>query len=357
MSKKKVALLFGGVSSEHEVSCMSVASVYENIDREKYDPQLLGITKGGEWFLYCGDIENVRQNKWTEDAKNLKRAFICPDRSVHGIMVEEGPTMFPHRIDAVFPVLHGRNGEDGSMQGLLEIAGIPYVGCRVLSSALCMDKDVCHAVLKNAGVPQVKWLTFMKGCDLGEAFRTVTAELGYPVFVKPANAGSSVGITKAKSEAELDTAFDLAFANDRKIIVEAAVKNPIEVECAVFGNGELTVGGPGEIVPADEFYSYDAKYFNAESKLYIPARLSEEKAEEIRETAKRAYRVLGCRGLTRVDFLVDRETGEVVLSEPNTLPGFTNISMYPKLMMAAGMSYKGLISGLIELAAEEFSEE
>ena len=136
MSKKKVALLFGGVSSEHEVSCMSVASVYENIDREKYDPQLLGITKCGEWFLYSGDIENVRQNKWTEDAKNLKRAFICPDRSVHGIMVEEGPTMFPHRIDAIFPVLHGRNGEDGSMQGLLEIAGIAYVGCRVLSSAL-----------------------------------------------------------------------------------------------------------------------------------------------------------------------------------------------------------------------------
>ena len=357
MSKKKVALLFGGVSSEHEVSCMSVASVYENIDREKYDPQLLGITKGGEWFLYSGDIENVRQNKWTEDAKNLKRAFICPDRSVHGIMVEEGPAMLPHRIDAVFPVLHGRNGEDGSMQGLLEIAGIPYVGCRVLSSALCMDKDVCHAVLKNAGVPHVKWLTFMKGCDLGEAFGAVTAELGYPVFVKPANAGSSVGITKVKSEAELGAAFALAFANDRKIIVEAAVKNPIEVECAVFGNGELTVGGPGEIVPADEFYSYDAKYFNAESKLYIPARLSEEKAEEIRETAKRAYRVLGCRGLTRVDFLVDRETGEVVLNEPNTLPGFTNISMYPKLMMAAGMSYKGLISRLIELAAEEFSEE
>ena len=224
MSKKKVALLFGGVSSEHEVSCMSVASVYENIDREKYDPQLLGITKGGEWFLYSGDIENVRQNKWTEDAKNLKRAFICPDRSVHGIMAEEGPTMFPHRIDAVFPVLHGRNGEDGSMQGLLEIAGIPYVGCRVLSSALCMDKDVCHAVLKNAGVPQVKWLTFMKGCDVEEAFDAVTAELGYPVFVKPANAGSSVGITKVKSEAELDAAFDLAFANDRKIIVEAAVR-------------------------------------------------------------------------------------------------------------------------------------
>ena len=357
MSKKKVVLLFGGVSSEHEVSCMSVASVYENIDREKYDPQLLGITKSGEWYLYSGDIENVRQNKWEEDKKNLKRAFICPDRSVHGLMAEEGPTMFPHRIDVVFPVLHGRNGEDGSMQGLLETAGIPYVGCRVLSSALCMDKDDSHAVLKNAGVPQVKWLTFMRGCDLGEAFRAVTAELGYPVFVKPANAGSSVGITKVKSEAELGGAFDLAFANDCKIIVEAAVKDPIEVECAVFGNRELSVGGPGEIVPADEFYSYDAKYFNAESKLYIPARLSDEKAAEIREMAKRAYQVLGCRGLTRVDFLVERETGAVVLNEPNTLPGFTNISMYPKLMMAAGMSYPGLISGLIELAISEFSEE
>lgn len=357
MSKKKVALLFGGVSSEHEVSCMSVSSVYENIDREKYDPQLLGITKSGEWFLYSGDIENICQNKWEEDKKNLKRAFICPDRSVHGMMVEEGPTMFPHRIDVVFPVLHGRNGEDGSMQGLLEIAGIPYVGCRVLSSALCMDKDVCHAVLKNAGVPQVKWLTFMRGCDLGEAFRTVSTELGYPVFVKPANAGSSVGITKAKSEAELSGAFDLAFANDCKIIVEAAVKDPIEVECAVFGNHKLSIGGPGEIVPADEFYSYDAKYFNAESKLYIPARLSDKKAAEIREMAKRAYQVLGCRGLTRVDFLVERETGAVVLNEPNTLPGFTNISMYPKLMMAAGMSYPDLISGLIELAVSEFSEE
>ena len=347
MSKKKVALLFGGVSSEHDVSCMSVASVYENIDREKYDPQLLGITKSGEWYLYSGDIENVRQNKWEEDKKNLKRAFICPDRSVHGMMVEEGPTMFPHRIDVVFPVLHGRNGEDGSMQGLLEIAGIPYVGCRVLSAALCMDKDVCHAVLKNAGVPQVKWLTFMRGCDLEHAFHAVSTELGYPVFVKPANAGSSVGITKAKSEAELGAAFDLAFANDCKIIVEAAV----------FGNRELSVGGPGEIVPADEFYSYDAKYFNAESKLYIPARLSDEKAAEIREMAKHAYQVLGCRGLTRVDFLVERETGAVVLNEPNTLPGFTNISMYPKLMMAAGMSYPDLISGLIELAVSEFSEE
>lgn len=357
MSKKKIALLFGGASSEHEVSCMSVASVAENIDKEKYEPLLLGITKEGEWYLYSGEIEKVRNNTWEEDKKHLKRAFICPDRSVHGIMVEEGPAMFPRRINAVFPVLHGRNGEDGSMQGLLEIAGIPYVGCRVLSSAMCMDKDICHAVLKNAGIPQVKWLTFMKDCNLEHAFDSVSTELGFPVFVKPANAGSSVGITKAKSREELSAAFELAFENDCKIIVEEAVKDPIEVECAVLGNRELSVGGPGEIVPADEFYSYDAKYYNAESKLYIPARLSDEKAEEIRKIAKQAYFVLGCRGLTRVDFLVERESGKVVLNEPNTLPGFTNISMYPKLMMAAGMSYSELITGLIELAEAEFSEE
>lgn len=357
MSKKIIALIFGGVSSEHEVSCMSVASVAENIDKEKYEPLLLGITKEGEWYLYSGEIEKVRNNTWEEDKKRLKRAFICPDRSVHGIMVEEGPAMFPRRINAVFPVLHGRNGEDGSMQGLLEIAGIPYVGCRVLSSAMCMDKDICHAVLKNAGIPQVKWLTFMKGCNLEHAFDSVSTELGFPVFVKPANAGSSVGITKAKSREELPAAFELAFENDCKIIVEEAVKDPIEVECAVFGNRELSVGGPGEIVPADEFYSYNAKYYNAESKLYIPARLSDEKAEEIRKIARQAYSVLGCRGLTRVDFLVERESGKVVLNEPNTLPGFTNISMYPKLMMAAGMSYSELITGLIELAEAEFSEE
>lgn len=357
MSKKTIALIFGGVSSEHEVSCMSVASVAENIDKEKYEPLLLGITKEGEWYLYSGEIEKIRNNTWEEDKKHLKRAFICPDRSVHGLMVEEGPAMFPRRINAVFPVLHGRNGEDGSMQGLLEIAGIPYVGCRVLSSAMCMDKGICHAVLKNAGIPQVKWLTFMKGCNLEHAFDSVSTELGFPVFVKPANAGSSVGITKAKSRGELSAAFDLAFENDCKIIVEEAVKDPIEVECAVFGNRELSVGGPGEIVPADEFYSYDAKYYNAESKLYIPARLSEEKAEEIRIMAKRAYSVLGCRGLTRVDFLVERESGKVVLNEPNTLPGFTSISMYPKLMMAAGISYSELITGLIELAEAEFSEE
>lgn len=356
MSKQKIALLFGGVSSEHEVSCMSATSVYNNIDRDKFELVLLGITKKGEWFRYYGDIANVRNHTWHTDTENLRRAFICPDRSVHGFMEENGPALFPHRIDVVYSVIHGQNGEDGSMQGLLEIAGIPYVGSRVLASAVGMDKDVCHAVLQNAGIPQVKWLTFRKGCNRKIAFAAVNSEMDYPLFVKPANAGSSVGITMVKSEAELDAAFDLAFSVDTKIIVEEGVKNPIEVECAVLGNHELVTGGPGEIVPADEFYSYDAKYYNAESKLYIPARIPEQTAELIRTMAKSAYHILGCRGLTRMDFLINRETGKPVLNEPNTLPGFTDISMYPKLMMSEGMTYSEIITKLIELAVEEFAE-
>ena len=351
MAKKTAALIFGGVSSEYDVSCMSVSSVWENIDREKYDPVLLGITRTGEWYLYEGDIEKVLAHEWDADTENLKKAYICPDRSVHGAMVKTENGWEELYIDVVFPVLHGKNGEDGTMQGLLEIAGLPYVGCKVLAAAACMDKDVCHTLLKGAGIPQVKWLTYIKGVsDLNGAEKAVEHELGWPVFVKPANAGSSVGISKVKSPEMLKEAMDLAFEHDDKIIIEEAVQNPIEVECAVLGNNDLMVGGPGEIVPADEFYSYDAKYYNDESETFLKARISDEKAEEIRETAKKAYKILGCAGLTRVDFLIDGETGKTVLNEPNTLPGFTNISMYPKLIMDTGMSYAQLIDRLLELA-------
>ena len=353
MAKKTVALLFGGVSSEYDVSCLSVSSVFENVDREKYEPVLMGITRTGEWYLYTGEIEKVRAHEWDKDTANLKKAFICPDRTVHGAMVETENGFEKFYIDVVYPVLHGKNGEDGTMQGLLEIAGIPYVGCKVLSSAVCMDKEVCHSVLKNAGGPQVKWLTYFRGnVDYSEAKKAVEHELGWPVFVKPANAGSSVGISKVKSAEMLKEAMELAFEHDVKIIIEEAVQNPVEVECAVLGNEELLVGGPGEIVPADEFYSYDAKYFNDESETFLKARIEDSVAEEIRETAKKAYKILGCSGLTRVDFLIDGESGKIVLNEPNTLPGFTNISMYPKLIMSTGMSYSELIDKLLELAQE-----
>ena len=353
MEKKTLALLFGGVSSEYDVSCVSVSSVWENVDREKYNVVLIGITQQGEWFLYDGDIEKVRGHEWNNDSEHLKKAFICPDRTVHGAMIQTENGWEELRIDVVFPVLHGKNGEDGTMQGLLEIAGIPYVGCKVLSSAACMDKDVCHTLLSGAGIAQVKWLTFLKGnTDFDAAEKAVEHELGWPVFVKPANAGSSVGISKVKSADMLKEAMELAFEHDVKIIIEEAVLSPIEVECAVLGNDELLVGGPGEIVPADEFYSYDAKYFNDESETFLKARIDDSVAEEIRETAKRAYKVLGCSGLTRVDFLINGETGKIVLNEPNTLPGFTNISMYPKLIMSTGISYSELIDRLLELACE-----
>ena len=353
MEKKTVALLFGGVSSEYDVSCMSVSSVWENVDREKYEPVLIGITREGEWLLYDGDIEKVRKGEWDKDSRHIKRAFICPDRSVHGAMVENESGWDILQIDVVYPVLHGKNGEDGTMQGLLEIAGLPYVGCKVLASAACMDKDVCHTLLEGAGIAQVKWLTYYKeAVDFEAAAKETDEKLGWPVFVKPANAGSSVGITKVKSAEMLKEAMELAFEHDVKIIIEEAVQSPIEVECAVLGNDELLVGGPGEIVPADEFYSYDAKYYNDESETFLNARIPDEMAEEIRETAKRAYKVLGCKGLTRVDFLVNGETGKIVLNEPNTLPGFTNISMYPKLIMNTGMTYAQLIDKLLELACE-----
>ena len=353
MEKKTLALLFGGVSSEYDVSCMSVSSVWENVDREKYEPVLIGITKAGEWYLYSGDIEKVRAHEWDSDTENLKKAFICPDRTVHGAMIETENGWETLKIDVVFPVLHGKNGEDGTMQGLLEIAGLPYVGCKVLASAACMDKDVCHTLLEGAGIPQVKWLTYFKDrTDFSAAEKEVAEKLGWPVFVKPANAGSSVGISKVKTPDMLKEAMKLAFEHDVKVIIEEAVQSPIEVECAVLGNDELMVGGPGEIVPADEFYSYDAKYYNDESETFLKARIAEDVAENIRETAKRAYKVLGCAGLTRVDFLIDGESGKIVLNEPNTLPGFTNISMYPKLIMDTGMTYAELIDKLLELACE-----
>jgi len=351
VSKKTVALLFGGVSSEHEVSCMSAASVLENIDKEKYDVVMLGITKSGNWFQYSGPVEALKKCEW-ERSEYIIPAFISPSRATHGMLYERLGRFESRRIDVVYPVLHGRNGEDGTMQGLLEIAGIPYVGSGVLASADCMDKAVCHTLLEAAGVPQVKWLEFHRGCDAAAAEKAVAEKLGWPVFVKPANAGSSVGITKVKEPSALAGAFELAFASDWKIIVEEAVRDPIEVECAVLGNDECSVGGPGEIIPADEFYTYDAKYHNDKSEVLLKARIAPEKAAEVREIAVKAYKALGCRGLSRVDFLIERESGRVFLNEPNTLPGFTSISMYPKLMVDSGMTYAGLIDRLLELALE-----
>ncbi|MBR2806153.1 MAG: D-alanine--D-alanine ligase [Oscillospiraceae bacterium] len=351
MNKKRICILFGGVSSEYEVSCNSAASIVENISRDAFDICLVGITKEGKWFLYSGGTASMRDYTWVDDPGNIP-AVISPDRSVHGLMVmgDEPKTIY---IDCVFPVLHGKNGEDGTMQGLLEISGIPYVGCGVLASSVCMDKVFTTMILDRAGIAHVRWRSFLASDELD--YEKLSGELeeylGYPMFVKPANAGSSVGITKVHNASELRPAFELAFSNDSKIIVEQAAVGK-ELECAGFGNGIPFISRVAEIIPKHEFYDYDAKYIDA-SVTVLPADIPESLSEKMRETAAKAYVALNCRGFSRIDFLWDEKSDTLYLNEVNTIPGFTAISMYPQCMQDSGMSYSDLITNLINLAMEE----
>ena len=352
MSKKTVAVIFGGVSSEHEVSCISSSSVITNIDKEKFDLILIGITKEGKWFRYNGPVKDIAEGSWVNG--DLTPCFISPDRGVHGIleMLPDGTTR-QTRIDTVFPVLHGKNGEDGTIQGLFMLAGIPFVGCDALSSAVCMDKAVCNMLVDHAGIKRADWryITKDRMSDLDSFKEECENAFGYPMYIKPANAGSSVGVSRAADRAEFDAAVEEAFRHDYKIIAEREIVAQ-EVECAVLGNSEPMASVLGEIAPADGFYDYESKYINGTSQLFIPARVSEETSDLIRKTAVEVYRLLGCSGLARVDFLLEKSTGIPYLNELNTLPGFTSISMYPKLIEATGISYTDLLTKLIDLADE-----
>lgn len=350
MNKKNLAIVFGGVSSEHDISCISAKGIIANLDFERYNVILLGISKQGEWFLFNDSIELLPNDKWLT-SKSLIPAFICPDSRVHGIITSTGEII---RLDCVFPVLHGKNGEDGTIQGLFQLAQIPFVGCDSTSSGVCMDKAVANAVADAFGIPQAKWCAytqyeFRKNPDacLDEAIE----KLGLPIFVKPANAGSSVGISKAHSKEELITAMQVAFKEDKKAVLEEFIDG-FEVECAVLGNEEPVAGEVGQIIAAAEFYDFDAKYNNPASQLHIPAEIPEDKRNEVKAQALRAYKALGCEGLSRVDFFVTKADGRVLLNEINTIPGQTQISMYPKLFEAVGVSYKELINRLIDLAIE-----
>lgn len=350
--KKKVLVLFGGVSSEHEVSLSSASSVISRIPSDKYEIRTMGITKDGRFLLYNGDPALLPESKWLDDASMLESAVISCDRSHHGIIhLATGEIEY---IDVVFPVLHGKNGEDGTMQGLLEISGIPYVGCDTASSAICMDKAVTNAMADFSGIPQAKWTAFNKkaySAEKATLLNDAAAKLGFPIFVKPANAGSSVGISKAANIEELEKACDVAFEHDKKIVLEEGVVG-YEVECAVLGNDDPIASVVGEIVACNDFYDYDAKYLANKSELHIPARLPAEKLEEVRKAAIKAYTALGCAGLTRVDFFVRKSDGLVMLNEPNTIPGFTSISMYPKLFEASGIPYSELLDKLLNYAIE-----
>lgn len=353
LKKTRVAVLFGGMSSEHAVSLVSASSVIANIPRERFEVLMVGITRNGEWLLYSGDVGKIADSSWEKDAGN-RSAFISPDSSVHGIVVlSPDRPVETIRVDVVFPVLHGLYGEDGTVQGLLTLARIPFVGCQVAASAVCMDKAITKALCDAYQIPQAKWdavrMTDLKD-DAKAIVERLEKHLGYPMFVKPANAGSSVGITKAVDRETLYQAIELAAAHDHKLVFEESVSGR-EIECAVLGNEEPVASCCGEIKPCNEFYDYNAKYLAGRTELVIPAELPKETTERVRQTAVRAFRLLGCRGMTRMDFFVCAD-GTVLLNEPNTIPGFTSISMYPKLFEATGTTYGDLLESLLRLAME-----
>lgn len=352
MAKLRVAVLFGGVSSEHDISLKSAAFVIKNLPKSKYETICIGITKSGRWLYYPGDTENIENGTW-KNHPDCAAAVISPDRSHKGILkIMDDGSYSLLKIDCVFPVLHGKNGEDGTIQGLLALAGIPFVGCDTLSSADCMDKAVTHTLLDAAGIKTADYCTVTRADipRLGECAEAIAEKLGFPIFVKPANAGSSVGVNKALTLDELKKDIKIAFTHDSKALCEAAIVGA-EVECAVLGNDDVRTTAVGEIAAAGDFYDFDSKYLLEDSKLYIPARIDDAVSQSIKETAAAAFRALGCSGLARVDFFVTSDN-EIILNEINTLPGFTAISMYPKLWEHAGLSGEQLVDRLIELAIE-----
>ena len=353
MRKLSVCVLFGGISPEHEVSLRSAESVLNNMDPEKYNIFPVGITQDGDWILFGGtDYSMLPAGTWQDHPAN-RRATISPVRG-QGLLSFEGDCVVREMIDVVFPVLHGENGEDGAMQGLLQMAGIPYVGPHVSASAVAMDKTLTKLVVDNAGVTQAAW-KLVRSSELHSRMDAVLDELencfAYPVFVKPAGTGSSVGVSKAADREALREALLQAGAYDEKILVEEFIHGR-EIEVAVMGNESPVASVCGEIDSGAEFYDYDAKYIADTSVAYIPARLSEETAELVRELAVKVYTAIGCQGLSRVDFFVTYEGERIVFNEINTLPGFTSISMYPKLFAASGIPYGELIDQLLQLALE-----
>ncbi len=385
-NKIRVGVLFGGRSGEHEVSLLSAASVLDNIDKKKYDVVPIGITKEGRWLtaahaerLLRGEHKEGRHLRAGDPEATASAAVLAKGE---GVLVPPQPSsdsnsLIPFdtaavshlsaqsiAVDVIFPVLHGTFGEDGTIQGLLELADIAYVGAGVLGSAAGMDKDVMKSLFKAAGLPIVKHVTVLRSQwekDPIKVRKEIEKKLKYPVFVKPANLGSSVGISKVHDRSELDGAMYEAAKFDRKIVIEEGVggkKNKArEIECSVLGNDDPIASLPGEIVPSAEFYDYNAKYVDEGSKLLIPAKISKKKQKEVQQMAIAAFKAVDCSGLGRIDFLLDPKTEKIYLNEINTMPGFTAISMYPKLWAATGLSYPDLIGRLIQLGLERHAEK
>ena len=349
---KNLLVIFGGCSSEYSVSLRSAASVLRNLDSSKYNVITLGITKDGAWYLYNGDIDSIENDCWFND-EDTTPAILSPDKKDKSLIVLNDMGAYEKiAIDVIFPVLHGKNGEDGTIQGIFELAGIPYVGCGLLASGMCMDKAVTNTLADAAGIDGAKWaaLTETEYREGRVNLAAIEEKLGYPIFVKPANAGSSVGISKAHNHMELLAALDIAFQNDYKAVLEETLVGR-EIECAVMGNTQPVASCIGEILPTAEFYDFDAKYIDNSTGLAIPADLPESVSEKVRAAAVNAYRTLGCEGLSRVDFFLCND-GRICLNEINTRPGFTSISMFPKLFGQVGIPYAELLDRLIEYAEE-----
>jgi D-alanine-D-alanine ligase len=390
MKKVRVGVLFGGRSGEHEVSLLSAASVVNAIDKEKYEVVPIGITKDGRW-LTAAAAEALLQGKPHDEPKHLRagdpdatpgaavlasgEAVVVPPEPVHPASRSLTPFQSDAsalrraadraiNVDVIFPVLHGTFGEDGTIQGLLELADIPYVGAGVLGSAAGMDKDIMKSLFRAAGLPIVKHVTILRSdwdADPKTTEKIIDRSLKYPVFVKPANLGSSVGISKARTKKELGPAIYEAAKFDRKIVIEQGVggakQKAREIECSVLGNDRPQASVPGEIVPIKEFYDYAAKYLDEGSELIIPAKLTKPETKKVQELATRAFQAVDCAGLARVDFLMDPKTRKLFVNEINTMPGFTAISMYPKLWAATGLSYSDLIDKLIQLGIERHEDK
>src|SRR6185437_4186144 len=386
MKKLRVGILFGGRSGEHEISLLSAASVFKAIDKEKFEVVPIGITKEGRWVT-SGEAERLLSGKPPHEERHLRagdpeatpsaavlqngEAFVMPPEP-HGAGMQPFQTDALARrasdrainVDVIFPVLHGTFGEDGTVQGLLELADIAYVGGGVLGSAAGMDKDVMKSLFRAAGLPIVKHVTVLRSeweANAKKVQKLVESKLKYPVFVKPANLGSSVGISKAHDRKELGPAIDEAAKFDRKIVIEEGVggkkHKAREIECAVLGNDNPEASVAGEIVPSAEFYDYSAKYLDEGSQLIIPAKLSKSEMKQVQQLAIAAFRAVDCSGLSRVDFLMDPKSRKIYLNEINTMPGFTSISMYPKLWAASGVPYPQLIERLIQLGLDRHADK
>lgn len=347
--KKQIAVIFGGQSSEHEVSCISAANVIEGLQPDKYQVHIIGITKEGSW-LYVDDLQKVKDGSWKEGTTT---AIISPDRRQPGIWKMDAGQIEVIAVDVIFPVLHGLYGEDGTIQGLFEMSGIPYVGCGVLASAASMDKISTKIFADNIGVRQANFVSDIARdtSRMEETIAKAEEKLGYPMFVKPSNAGSSQGVSKAHNREELRAAIELAKKHDHRVLIEENI-NGREVECAVLGGQDVKASKVGEILAAAEFYDFDAKYNNQESRTVIDPDMPEETKEEIRKNAVAIFKAVGGFGLSRVDFFVEKDTNAVIFNEINTLPGFTSISMYPMLWEAMGVGKTELLDRVIELAYE-----